>query len=422
MGSLSKANMSAMGDFSDEGSEETGWNSSSTSSEESPLAVTPSARERWRSWGAGVPFRRLRLPRLSNPNHTIRKRRWQWCKYILMVVGLLAVFGIIVGFVYIFLVAALIHELAPPPNHSGLQHIVESWTLPDTNGAHELTWRDDFSRDIVPKKCHSHNDYWRSVPLYSALAAGCTSVEADVWLAENGELLVSHSLETTTQLRTLKTLYLDPIAWIFTKRNISQASVHKREIGIFDADSDASVILLVDFKNDGHAIWHTLMAQLQPLRDKNWLTYYDGKDMYRGPLTIVGTGNTPLELVQSNTTNRFVFFDAPLLSVISGNTNTTFDLTNSYYASVSLKEAIGKIWFNRLSAEQEKTLKTQIGMVKGTGLQSRYWDTPGWPISVRDMLWFKLTELGVGVLNVDDLVSATKWNWHKCIIAGLTLC
>ena len=94
--------------------------------------------------------------------------------------------------VYVYLVTALIHELSPLPNHSGLQHIVDNWTAPDAYGAHEVAWRDDFSRDIVPKKCHSHNDYWRSVPLFSALAAGCTSVEADVWLAEDGALLVSH--------------------------------------------------------------------------------------------------------------------------------------------------------------------------------------------------------------------------------------
>jgi hypothetical protein len=88
--------------------------------------------------------------------------------------------------------------------------------------------------------------------------------------------------------------------------------------------------------------------------------------MYHGPLTIVGTGNAPLELIQSNLPNRFVFFDAPLLSVSPG--NTTFNSTNSYYASASLKAAISKLWFNRLSVEQEKTLKTQIDMVQQTGL------------------------------------------------------
>lgn len=289
---------------------------------------------------------------------------------------------------------------------------------PAINSTYEFAWRDDFSRDIVPKNCHSHNDYWRSVPLYSALAAGCMSVEADVWLAEDSELLVSHSWKTTRQAWTLNNLYLKPLSRIFDKRNASQASVQDREIGIFDTDPNVSVVLLIDFKSDGHATWPALLAQLQPLRDKNWLTYYDGENMHHGPLTIVGTGNTPMELVQSRPTNRFLFFDAPLASV----SDTTYNHTNSYYASSQLKSAIGKLWLNRLSIKQEDTLKNQIKMAEDKGLRSRYWDTPRWPISVRDMLWFKLTELGVGVLNVDDLTSATSWNWHRCVVAGLTLC
>ena len=37
--------------------------------------------------------------------------------------------------------------------------------------------------EIPPQKnIHSHNDYWRDVPLYSALANGVRSIEADVWL------------------------------------------------------------------------------------------------------------------------------------------------------------------------------------------------------------------------------------------------
>jgi hypothetical protein len=246
-------------------------------------------------------------------------------------------------------------------------------------------------------------------------------VEAVVWLTEDRELLVSHSWKTTTRARTLESLYLDPLAEIFTKRNVSQASIQEREVGVFDVDPNVSVVLLIDFKNDGHAIWPVLLEQLQPFREMNWLTYYDGEDMYHGPLTIVGTSSTPLKLVQSSLTNRFVFFDVPLTSVSDDNYNST----NSYYASASLKDTIGKLWFNRLSSKQEqtlKTLKTQIKMAHEKGLKSRYWDTPGWPISVRDAIWFKLTEIQVGMLNVDDLVSATRWNWNWCVVAGLTLC
>ena len=47
-----------------------------------------------------------------------------------------------------------------------------------------------FTQGIVPKNFHSHNDYWRQLPFYSALSVGAMSVEADVWLI-NGTLNVS---------------------------------------------------------------------------------------------------------------------------------------------------------------------------------------------------------------------------------------
>ena len=319
---------------------------------------------------------------------------------------------------YISLVTALVRRLTPPEDHSGLRHIVNHWKEPNNNGGYEFEWRDDFSRDIVPKDCHSHNDYWRRVPLYNALAAGCVSVEADIWLADNSELLVSHSWRSTTRHRTLRSLYLDPLSKIFDKRNVTVASENAKEVGVFDVDPTVSTVLLIDFKGDGHKTWPILLDQLQSLRDKDWLTYYDGAVLHQGPLTIVGTGNTPFDLVQQSSTNRFVFFDAPLLSISDEQYNTT----NSYYASVEMKKAIGSLWLNRLSAKQTDKLAEQIHAADVKGLKSRYWDEPRWPISLRDKVWFKLTELDVGMLNVDDLVSATKWNWNWCIIAGLSLC
>lgn len=319
---------------------------------------------------------------------------------------------------YVSLVSALLRHLAPPPGHSGLHHIIKNWNEPDGHGAYVFEWRDDFSRDIVPKDCHSHNDYWRRVPLFNALAAGCVSIEADIWLTDDNELLVSHSWRSTTQYRTLRSLYLDPLTNILDKRNATVASEDTKETGIFDADPTESTVLLVDFKSDGHKTWPILLEQLQPLRNKDWLTYYDGSVLHQGPLTIVGTGNTPFDLVQQSFTDRFIFFDAPLLSISDERYNTT----NSHYASVEMKKAIGHIWLNRLSAKQTDKLSEQTKAANAKGLKSRYWGEPRWPITLRDRVWLKLTELGVGMLNVDDLVSATRWNWEWCIVAGLALC
>jgi hypothetical protein len=320
--------------------------------------------------------------------------------------------------IYITFVSILLSRLAPPHNNSGLQHIVDIWEEPHAAKGFQFDWMDDFSRDIVPKSCHSHNDYWRTVPLYSAFAAGCTSIEADIWLTEDGELRVSHSWGSTTGDRTLRSLYIDPLMNILEQRNATTAEEADKKTGIFDTDPSATAVLLIDLKSDGEATWPILLSQLAPLREKNWLTYYDGEILHQGPLTIVGTGNALFHLIQSATTNRYIFFDAPLLTIADPKYNTT----NSYYASAAISDAVGKLWFETLSPKQLDKIKQQVEAAGAKGLKSRYWDTPTWPIGRRDEVWKVLTEAGVGMLNVDDLVSATMWNWGWCVVAGIALC
>ena len=49
------------------------------------------------------------------------------------------------------------------------------------NNSTLYTYPTQLTQGIIPKAFHSHNDYWRPLPFYSALAAGAVSVEADVW-------------------------------------------------------------------------------------------------------------------------------------------------------------------------------------------------------------------------------------------------
>ena len=91
------------------------------------------------------------------------------------------------------------------------------------NPTHRLSpelghWPTDFSADVQPVACHSHNDYWRKEPLFSALEAGCTGVEADVWLFDE-ELFVGHSTQSLSSQRTLRTLYIDPLLSILHAQN-----------------------------------------------------------------------------------------------------------------------------------------------------------------------------------------------------------
>lgn len=70
----------------------------------------------------------------------------------------------------------------------------------------------DATRDVKPIPCHSHNDYWRRVPLFDAIHCGCISVEVDVWHFDGDEeLYVGHDTASLTSNRTLTSLYINPL-------------------------------------------------------------------------------------------------------------------------------------------------------------------------------------------------------------------
>ena len=373
------------------------------------------------------------------------------------------------------LVGSLIVLILPDDVH----RIVEYWGRPGHTGAGLSSWPTDFSRDIMPVPCHSHNDYWRRVPLFSAIEVGCIGVEADIWLFDD-ELYVGHSVASLTRNRTLDSLYINPLLDILSKQN-PRSTILPDDIsqphGVFDTDPEQSLILLIDFKTSGSALWPHVQSALQPLREKNYMTRFNGTKMIRGPITVVGTGNTPFDLVSSEETNPHhdVFYDAPLNEMYEGtnsgslpttvgiNEETKEDIVqeeasledgmntasitaaassegarkresdaegqgkfgytsgnanvyntgNSYYASVSFAEAIGELRDGEFSDHQIDLLRGQIKGAHRRGLQARYWELPFWPIGLRNHVWDVLVREGVDLLNVDDLKGATRRNWNR---------
>lgn len=359
----------------------------------------------------------------------------------------------------------------------GIHRIVESWGRPGHIGAGLSSWPTDFSRDIIPMPCHSHNDYWRRVPLFSAIEVGCIGVEADIWLFDK-ELFVGHSVASLTRNRTLDSLYINPLLDILSKQNPRLTMLpdeNTQPHGVFDTDPEQTLILLIDFKTSGSALWPHVQSALQPLREKNYLTRSNGTQITRGPITVVGTGNTPFDLVNSETNpHHDVFFDAPLSEMyentynvdllnatsitegrpentikgeaaseedtnianaiqvssengkerrsdeegqgksrtVSGDANA-YTTSNSYYASVSFADTIGQLWDGEFSEHQMDLLRGQIKGAHRRGLQARYWDLPFWPISLRNHVWDVLVKEGVDLLNVDDLKGATRRNWNR---------
>lgn len=55
-------------------------------------------------------------------------------------------------------------------------------SVPVSSGALEADER-------LQRAIHSHNDYWRDTPVYTALSHGVLSIEADVWLNPKDDVL-----------------------------------------------------------------------------------------------------------------------------------------------------------------------------------------------------------------------------------------
>ncbi|KXT07072.1 hypothetical protein AC578_2399 [Pseudocercospora eumusae] len=347
---------------------------------------------------------------------------------VLMFFGLLHILQVLIGRAQLFW------------DNDVYDNWMPDWGKPGQPGDGLSHYPTDATRDVIPIPCHSHNDYWRKRPLFDAIHWGCTGVEADVWLFDE-ELYVGHNTASLTRNRTFRNLYINPIVHLLDQMNPNSTfSPNTTGHGVFDEDPNQSLTLLVDFKTNGRDTYPYVHKQLEALREKDYLTYHDGNKLQKRAVTVVGTGNTPFDNILSSTTRRDIFFDAPLDKMWEaaessepppppptitfsrrgqqGNVGTDlvtsfddFNATNSYYASVSFTKTLGFVWRGRLSARQMEIIRGQIRGAKRRGLKARYWDTPGWPINLRNHIWNVLMKEGADMLNVDDLKGAAVQNW-----------
>jgi hypothetical protein len=298
------------------------------------------------------------------------------------------------------------------PISNQLQNILDN-----TDKSQLYTYPTSITQDIVPKRIHSHNDYWRPLPFWSALSVGAISIEADVWLY-NDTLYVGHESAALTPQRTLQTLYIDPIMSVLNSTNPVNAftSTQSHPNGVFDTSSGQTLYLFIDLKTSGPETWPVVVDALEPLRSAGYLTTYNGTSngITPGPVTVIGTGNTPQSNFTDPTEPRDYFFDANLAMLSTTQSNITSDI--SPIASCQFSRFIGEITTEANSSvsgfneTQLETLRGHLSTAAEKGIKGRYWDTPGWPTSVRNGVWEVLEREGVGLLNADDLVAAAGFN------------
>jgi hypothetical protein len=295
------------------------------------------------------------------------------------------------------------HALANkvPPNFDSVDKtvILDAAISPLGNGGKGPTL-DPFPtytfNDIFPLRCHSHNDYTRDTALYSALSAGCISVEVDVW-PHGDHLTVGHT-DPGSGGPKIEDLYLNPIKKMLDERGT-----------MFPLKPTQGFYLLVDFKGDGATTWDLLVKALQPLRDAGYLSSYDGS-FKPGKLTVIGSGNaitsdnipSPIPKALSTTSNpkRALFVDARVHEDMS-----KFDASNTYYASASFKDAV-QGGGGTISGDALTKMRSQIKAAHEKGFFVRYYDIPS------EEQWQQLIDEGVDRINVDDLQDVAGLDFH----------
>lgn len=278
-------------------------------------------------------------------------------------------------------------------------------------------FRQDFIHNANPVRVHSHNDYLRRIPLFEALASGCISVEADVHLIR-GDLLVGHSARSLHKEETLRNMYLEPLHRMLVTQNAHMPALESPR-GIFTQDPSRSVVLLVDHKTNGPEAFAELHRQLQPLRDLDYLTYWNGTNKVTRPLTIVTTGNVPFDsVIALSEDHRDIFFDAPLEVLPSILDDWTIDppifkynQSNSHYASTQYHNALFRPrrydYYEDVEllkgSQWDDISASQLQQAASRGLLSRYWGTPEEPPNLREIVWRSLVDEKVDLINMDDM-------------------
>lgn len=240
--------------------------------------------------------------------------------------------------------------------------------------------------NILP--AHAHNDYEHARPLLDALESRFRSIEADVYL-RGDSLFVAHDAHQIRPGRTLRAMYLEPLKRIIKENN---SSVY---------GNGMPLILLVDIKDNGLTTYKRLHDILSGYRQM--LTSFKGDSIVQGAVTVIVSGNRPLEYMQAQE-ERYAAYDGRIA-----------DLSKGYPAS--LMRLVSDNWTNhfswkgedRMPDDQWAKLLTIVEKAHSGGYMLRFWATPDKEGTAREHVWSVLKEAGVDLIGTDDLKGLAVW-------------
>lgn len=164
-----------------------------------------------------------------------------------------------------------------------------------------------------------------------ALMAGCTGMEADVWLTDDGrDLLVGHDRAALAPKKTLRSMYLDTLLDMLDLRDLDNVSgahdAQHQALGVFKGRTQTPLILKIDVKENAAAIWAIVLKQMEPFRQKGYLRRYGNGTIWPGPLVVVGSRELHLNTLVASSKkvpyydHHYTFLDAPLGEISEAST------------------------------------------------------------------------------------------------------
>ena len=218
---------------------------------------------------------------------------------------------------------------------------------------------------------HSHNDYERRVPFYEAWVAGMASIEADIWLVDD-ELYVAHDREDIRPERTLRRMYLEPVAREMTL-NGGRCEVN-----------GAPLQLLIDLKTD--------YIQTLPALVKMLAEYPDCFDPRENPeaVRVVVSGSMP---------SPEHFADYPVSVSFDGRPGIVYDsvqLRRVALLSAPLVQYAAWNGQDELPEDQAERIAQFVQNGHDLGVKVRFWGCPD-----TERAWRTFINLGVDFINTD---------------------
>lgn len=239
---------------------------------------------------------------------------------------------------------------------------------------------------------HSHNDYRRENPLFTAWESGVQSVEADVHLYK-GRLYVSHSRPVFFRgQKTLKNLYLRPL--------FSQIMKNKSNANFSKSKDQPPFLLWVDIKGNFDAVYQVLLREIEPYQAQ--LSRVENEKIVWGPVMIILSGNRDIGKLKSEST-RWVFVDGRSRHMGCKYPFHFMPVISDHYDEIIKKDS-GK------GSKREQLVNWTLRVHKD-GKWSRLWAAPDHPKS-----WKRQWEAGMSFINTDqparlaEIISVTQSN------------